>query len=151
MLACFTAFVAINLAFVTMAFRHKPQLVSDSYYADGLNLRDLAARRAASNAAGWNVAVRCMPLADSDNPLVEVKVSQSNGSPCDSLTGTAAFYRPSDKTLDVAPQPLQFVGTGRYFVALPHPLNRGAWQALVRLANGSKQADVQVRLYSENQ
>lgn len=149
-LVFFTGFVAVNLAFVTLAFRHKPQLVSENYYAEGFNLRQIAERKAAGDATGWSVHIRCMSITDADKPLVEMNVSESNGSPCDSLTGTAAFYRPSNKALDIETLPLQFVGTGRYLVVLPRRLERGSWQVIAHLARGSQQSDMRLNLFAEN-
>jgi nitrogen fixation protein FixH len=145
----FAAFVAVNLAFVTVAFRHKPELVSDHYYSEGSNLRQIAERKAASDATGWTVRIRCLPVSDSDKPLVELNVAQSNGLPCDSLIGTAAFYRPSSKALDIAAIPMRFVGTGRYLVVLPRRLERGAWQVIAHLARHDQQSDVRLNLFSE--
>jgi len=147
----FTAFVAVNLAIVSLAFRHPPALVSGHYYADGLNLRQIAERDAASHAAGWIVKVASMPLAESDKPLVELRISNLNGTPCDSLTGTAAFYRPSNQTLDIAPLPLHFAGTGRYFVVLPRPLEHGAWEVDTHFQHGRQESATHVSLFAEDQ
>jgi nitrogen fixation protein FixH len=148
--AFMTLFIAVNLAFVTVAFRHRPQLVSDRYYAEGYNLRELAQRKSAGVAIGWNVQARVLPLAQAGMPLVEVNVSEASGAPCDSLTGEASFYRPSDKALDIAPLPLQYVGRGRYLAFLPHGLERGSWQAIVRVARGQQQLEQRVNLFVEN-
>jgi nitrogen fixation protein FixH len=144
-----TAFIAVNLAFVTMAFRHRPQLVSDHYYADGYNLRDIAQRKAAGEATGWNVQARVLPLAQAEMPLVEVNVSGATGAPCDSLTGEARFYRPSDKSLDIAPLPLHYVGHGRYLAFLPRPLEHGSWQAIVYVTRGKQELEKRVNLFVE--
>ena len=148
-IAFMTMFIAINLAFVTMSFRHRPQLVSDHYYADGYNLREIARRKAAGEATGWNVQARLLPLAQVNMPLVEVNVSDVNGAPCDSLTGEASFYRPSDKALDITPQPLQYVGRGRYLAFLPRPLERGSWQAIVQVSRGHQKLEQRVNLFVE--
>jgi len=150
MLMCFAAFLAAILAFVTMSFRHMPELVSESYYRDGFDLRQIAQRRAASDATGWIVQARYMPGLESEQSLVELTIAKGGGAPCDSLSGTAALYRPSDKALDIATLPLQFVGTGRYFVVLPHGLVHGAWQVVAHLSRGTQQADARVNLFAGN-
>lgn len=131
--AAMVVFIAINIAFVTVAFRNRPQLVSENYYAEGYNLKEITQRDAASQATGWTVTIRSLPLEQADMPLAELTVKEASGTPCDSLAGQVGFYRPSDKTLDRAPLPIQYVGTGRYLIYLPHALERGAWQAQVDL------------------
>ncbi|HEY3296390.1 MAG TPA: FixH family protein [bacterium] len=150
LLMSFTAFIAVDVAFVTTAFRHQPQMVSEHYYADGFNLRQIAERKAATDATGWAVHARCLPATESESPLVELNVTGRDGLPCDSLAGTASFYRPSDKSLDIQPLPLRFMGTGRYFVVLPHPLAHGGWQVVAHLARGSQQSDMRLNLFAEN-
>lgn len=137
-LVVMTIFVAVNLAFVTIAVQNKPQLVSRNYYAEGDNLRAIAERSAARAATGWQVSVRHLPLQQADTPLVEIHVRDAAGLPCDSLAGDVAFYRPSDLRLDLAPLPLRAAGPGRYLIFLPHPLEHGAWQAVIHVQRGSQ-------------
>jgi nitrogen fixation protein FixH len=144
-----TAFVAVNLAFLTVAFRHKPQLVSDHYYAEGFDLKDIARRNAAGNATGWKLTAHCLPPDQADQPLVEVQVVTAAGVPCDSLTGSASFYRPSNNRLDIPSSSLRFIGGGRYLAVLPRPLERGAWQAVVKIARGSQSLEQRVSLFVE--
>ena len=142
-------FIAINLAFVTVAFKNKPQLVSENYYAEGYNLRAIAEREAAGQAAGWSVSLRLLPLDQADMPLAEMIVIESEGIPADSLLGSVGFYRPSNKALDIAPLPAQFVGGGRYVIFLPRTLERGAWQAVVNLARDRSALEQRLSLFVE--
>ncbi|MBU0509115.1 FixH family protein [bacterium] len=145
----FVVFVAINIAFVTLAFQNRPQLVSENYYAEGYNLREIAEKQAAGEASGWNVSVRPLPVEQADMPLVELTVTEADGTPADSLAGEVGFYRPSDKRLDVAPLPIQFVGSGRYLVFLPQPLAHGAWEAYVELKRDRRILEKRVNLFVE--
>lgn len=142
-------FIAINLAFVTVAFKNKPELVSENYYAEGYNLRAIAERTAAGDAAGWSVSLTLLPLEQADLPLAELIATESDGTPADSLLGSVGFYRPSNKALDVAPLPLQFVGGGRYLAFLPRPLECGAWQAEVNLSRGNSSLEKRISLFAE--
>ena len=143
-----TAFVAVNMAFVTLAFQNKPQLVSRDYYQQGYNLRELAEREAQSDAAGWSVGVKALPRAYADQPLVELTVSAA-GQPADSLLGSVGFYRPLDQQLDMAALPVTRIGQGRYLVVLPRPLEHGAWQAEVQLAGGARTLARKVKFFVE--
>jgi len=142
-------FIAINLAFVTVAFQNKPELVSENYYAEGYNLRAISERNAAGEAAGWSVSLKLLPLEQADMPLAELTAAESDGTPADSLLGGVGFYRPSNKALDIAPLPVQFVGGGRYLIFLPRALERGAWQAEVNLARGKNAFEKRMSLFVE--
>jgi nitrogen fixation protein FixH len=139
-------FVAVNVAFMTVAFKHKPQLVSEQYYAEGFNLKQIAANKASGDATGWQVLAQTLPRDQSERPLVQLTVS---GPGADSLSGSAAFYRASDQTMDVPAQALRSIGGGKYLVVLPRPLEYGSWQAVVHLERGKQQLDTRVRLYVE--
>lgn len=139
-----TVFIAVNLAFVTMAMQNRPELVSADYYAEGYNLREISERNAASDATGWQVTVRALPAEMAAQPLVELTVQGSNGQPADSLAGEVGFYRPSDKRLDIQPQAMRFIGGGRYLVVLPRALETGAWQARVHLSRGRLEYDKRI-------
>ena len=149
-IAAVTVFIAVNLAFVTLAFRNRPQLVSPDYYAQGFNLREIARSKAAGAATGWRVSVRHLPPSQADMPLIEINVTESVGTPCDSLGGEVAFYRPSEAALDIAEVPLRFVGAGRYLAFPPRPLEHGAWQAVVHLTKGAQELDQRISLFVEH-
>jgi len=146
-IAALAIFISINLAFVTVALEHRPELVSEHYYSEGYNLKGIAEREAASEATGWQVAVRCLPAQQADMPLAELTAAEASGEPCDSLAGEVGFYRPSNKTLDLGPIPIQYVGTGRYLVYLPRSLERGSWQALVHLQRGRQEFSKRISMF----
>src|SRR5512143_849885 len=83
-------FMAWMLGVVTVSLHQRPQLVSNRYYAEGFNLRELKDRQAASYATGWKVHVRPLPPEPAEFPLVELTVTEATGAACDSLTGTVA-------------------------------------------------------------
>lgn len=147
--AVLTIVVAVNAAFVTVALRHKPELVSDQYYSEGYNLKEIAERKAAGAATGWKLAGKPMPYDGNGPALYELTVTEANGMPGDSLVGDVAFYRPSNKSLDIRPQPIRAAGPGRYLVVLPRPLERGAWQALVHVARKSNSLEQRLSFLSE--
>ena len=142
-------FVAIMLAVVTVSFQHRPQLVTENYYAEGFNLRQWKDHAAASAATGWQVQVRPLPLDLSIAPLVQLLISDAGGKTCDSLSGNVTFYRPSDQSLDLATTSLQAVGGGKYLAKLPRPLEYGSWQAVTHLEHGSQQMDTRVSFFVE--
>lgn len=142
-------FVALMLGIVTVAVQHRPQLVSDRYYAEGSNLREWKLQRAASEATGWNVSVMPLPADMAASPIVELTVTDASGTACDSLIGEVAFYRPSDQALDIASSSLQFIGAGRYLAKLPRPLERGAWQAVTHLERGSQRMNKRISFFVE--
>lgn len=142
-------FVALMLGIVTVAVQHRPQLVSERYYAEGSNLREWKLQRAASEATGWNVSVTPLATDMAVSPLVELTVTDASGAACDSLAGLVAFYRPSDQALDIASASLQFIGAGRYLVKLPRPLERGSWQAVTHLERGRQRMDKRISFFVE--
>lgn len=144
-----TIVVAVNAAFVTVALRHRPQLVSKDYYAAGFNLKAIAERKAAGAATGWRVRGKPLPLDGSGPALFELTVMDANGLPCDSLQGEVGFYRPSDKSLDISAQSLRFVGSGRYLAVLPRSLERGSWQALVNVKRARQELDQRLSFFVE--
>jgi nitrogen fixation protein FixH len=148
-IAVLTVVVAVNAAFVTVALRHKPELVSNNYYAEGFNLKAIAERKAAGAAAGWRINGRLMSADDSGPALYELTVTEANGAPCDSLTGEVGFYRPSNKALDIAAQHLRTAGPGRYLIVLPRPLERGAWQAVVHVQRAQQALDQRLSFFAE--
>ncbi len=125
-----TAFVAFMLGIATVCGRSSSDLVSQSYYEDGSNLKQWAERKAANAATGWNVSV----IANESQAVLIV--TSSVGERCDSLQGQAGFYRPSNAGLDIAAGNLHSQGGGVYVVNLPRPLEAGAWQADIRLSRG---------------
>ncbi len=140
-------FVAWMLGIVTVAVQHHPQLVSEHYYAEGSNLRELKQQQAASDATGWNVSVTPLAADVAASPLVELTVTDASGAACDSLSGHVAFYRPSDQALDIAAASLLSIGAGRYVVKLPRPLERGSWQAVTHLERGRQQMDKRIHFF----
>ncbi len=142
-------FVALMLGIVTVAVQHRPQLVSERYYAEGSNLREWKLQRAASEATGWNVSVTPLAADMAVSPLVELTITDASGATCDSLAGQVAFYRPSDQALDIASTSLQFIGAGRYLVKLPRPLERGSWQAVTHLERGRQRMDKRISFFVE--
>jgi hypothetical protein len=143
-------FVAWMLGIVTIAVEHRPQLVTEHYYAEGSNLREWKARQAASEATGWQVQVRPLPTDVATTPLVELVVTDANGTATDSLWGQVAFYRPSDQSLDIERTDLQFVGAGRYLAKLPRPLEHGSWQAITHLERALQQMDRRISFFVES-
>lgn len=142
-------FVAWMLGVVTVSLRHRPQLVSDKYYAEGVNLREIKERRAASEATGWSVQVRALPVEQTEMPLAELTVTDQTSAACDSLVGTVAFYRPSARELDIAETSIFPIGAGRYVVKLPRPLEHGSWQAVTHLERGKQVMDTRVSFFVE--
>jgi nitrogen fixation protein FixH len=132
-----------------VALQHRPQLISDNYYAEGSNLRQIKERQAANDATGWKVQVRPLPVEQAEMPLVELTVTEAAGAACDSLTGTVAFYRPSDSELDMANAPIFPIGAGKYLLKIPRPLERGSWQAVMQLARGKQAMDARVSFFVE--
>ncbi len=132
-------FLALILAVVTVAVRHRPELISSRYYAEGYNLKELSAKQAATEATGWSLAIRTLPTEQAGMPLLEVEVHEADGQPCGSLIGELALYRPSDQALDIPSAKLRVMGAGKYFVPLPRTLERGSWQAIVHLTRGRQE------------
>ena len=147
--AVLTIVVAVNAAFVTIAIRHKPELVSKDYYAEDFNLKAIAERKAAGEATGWRVHGRLMPSDKSGPALYELTVMELSGLPCDSLSGEVGFYRPSNKALDISAQSVRSAGPGRYLVVLPRPMERGAWQALVHVQRAQHALDQRLSFFAE--
>jgi nitrogen fixation protein FixH len=144
-----TIFVAWMLGVVTVSLQHRPQLISENYYAEGSNLRELKERRAASEATGWKVEVRPLPVEPAEMSLVELTVTEATGASCDSLIGTVAFYRPSDSELDMTSAPIFPIGAGKYLVKIPRQLERGSWQAITQLTRGKQVMDTRVSFFVE--
>ena len=147
--AAMIIFVALMLAVVTIAVQHRPQLVSDDYYAEGFNLREWKEHKAASEAMGWKIQVQPLALDLSASPLVELTITDRTGAALDSLSGHVAFYRPSDKALDLENATLQAIGSGRYLARLPRPLEAGSWQAVTHLERGAQEMDTRVSFFVE--
>ena len=142
-------FVAVMLGVVTVAFQHRPQLVTEHYYAEGSNLREWKEHKEASEATGWQVQVKPMAPDLSVTPLVELAVTDLTGSAVDSLTGNVTFYRPADKSLDIELTALQTIGGGRYLAKLPRRLETGSWQAVTHLERGAQKMDTRVSFFVE--
>ena len=148
-IAVLTIVVAGNAAFVTVALRHKTELGSKDYYAEGTNLKAISGPKAAGESTGWRVQGRLMPADQSGPALYELTVTESSGEPCDSLSGEVSFYRPSSRVLDIASLSARPAGPGRYLIVLPRPLERGAWQAVVHVQRGRQALDQRLGFFAE--
>jgi nitrogen fixation protein FixH len=136
-------------AVVMISLKRHPQLTSSDYYAEGFNLLESVARKSASEATGWQLKVRPLPPEKADMPLVELTVTDKTGSPCDSLTGQIGFYRPSDAALDIESAPFIPIGTGKYLIKIPRPLEHGSWQAIANLNRQQSVAELRVGFFVE--
>jgi nitrogen fixation protein FixH len=143
-----TIFIAVNLAFVTAAFRHRPQLVRPDYYEAGSNLRALAVQQGENDASGWAVTIKPLPRDYAAQSLITLSVHDSAGA-ADSLIGTVGFYRPANLHLDLPPQPIKDIGGGNYLVMLPRPLERGMWQADVNLSGNGRKLVRRIQFFVE--
>jgi FixH len=139
--------VVAMIAFV--AIQHRPQLVSDHYYAEGFNLREIQKRQAVSTALGWQIEVQSLPKEQAAIPLVQLTVRDAMGAVCDSLTGQVALYRPSDQALDIESRSLFPIGAGKYLAKVPRPLERGLWQAVTHLERGVQTFDTRISFFVE--
>jgi len=128
-----TALVAFSFAVLRIADREKSELVSENYYAEGYNLREIVELERATEATGWQVEVVPLSADRSGEAMLQLNVLDRHGEQCDSLAGECAIYRPSDGTLDIEPSALTFIGAGRYIRQLPRDLERGRWEAVVTL------------------
>ena len=144
-----TVFVAGMLAVVTVSFQHRPQLTTENYYAEGANLRAVYERKQANAATGWRVQVQPLPVVAGELPLIELTVTNASGVACDSLTGSVAFYRPSDQALDIESSSIVSAGAGKYRVKLPRVLERGSWQAVTHLQRGQQSFDTRANFFVE--
>jgi nitrogen fixation protein FixH len=145
-----TAFVAIMMAMVTIAVENRSQLVSNHYYAEGYNLKQLVAEQAKGAATGWKIALKPLPPSQADMPLLQLNIAEANNQPCDSLQGEVALYRPSDEALDIEAAALRPMGAGTYFIVLPRALEHGAWQAVVHLMRGAQELRQRADFFVEN-
>jgi nitrogen fixation protein FixH len=143
-------FLAFILGVITIAVRNKPQLVSEHYYSEGYNLKEIVDKQNASEATGWKLKIVPPSTEYTDTPILQIQVLEANDTPCDSLHGDIALYRPSDKTLDIPSMSLRVMGAGKYFVMLPRILERGAWQAVVRLSRQQQEFQQRQNLFVEN-
>lgn len=146
-IAVLTGTVAINLAVLTIAQQNPPELMSETYYEDGYNLKDVVNKQQATERTGWKVTAQAIAGEKGEAPVVMLTVVDQAGLPCSLIKGTAALYRPSDKHLDIEAAMLTEVGGGRYVMKAPRVLEHGAWQCVCDLAQGSKTYSNRVPLF----
>jgi nitrogen fixation protein FixH len=85
----FAVIIALNIWFLTLAYRTFPGQVSDTPYEDGLAFNQRLAAQAAQARLGWEAAA----AADSRGPWVEL--SDAEGGPLRGLTVTGRLERPA--------------------------------------------------------
>jgi len=141
--AILTATVAMNAVVVTVAMQHPPELVTDHYYEKGANLKQVVGEKQATERTGWKVTAKTLE----DNSLVVLSVIDAAGLPCDSIAGSCALYRPSDKRLDQTSVQVLPMGNGQYAVKPAMPLTRGAWECVAELSRGEKVYHNRVALF----
>lgn len=141
-----TAFVAFILAIVTISSKVAPEVVRDDYYDAGYNLKEALAREQASAGLGWTVTVLAAP-----ELKAVLSVRDASGAPVDSLAGDVAFYRASQRELDMPARLVQGIGGGTYSVNLPRRLETGAWQAVVALSRGQQQYQKRISFFVDSQ
>ena len=129
-----TATIAMNAVLVTVAMQNPPELVTDHYYEKGANLKQVVGEKQATLRTGWKVTAAALD----DASLVVLSVIDAAGLPCDSLLGSCALYRPSDKGLDMEAVRVLAMGNGQYAVRTPQPLKSGAWECVAELSRGEK-------------
>lgn len=130
-----TATVAMNMVVVTIATQHSPELMAENYYEQGVNLKQVVNEKVATARSGWKVSA---VMADGEREIVMLTVLDAVGIPCDSLSGSCSFYRPSDKRLDQSASQIVFIGSGRYAIKTVAPLARGAWECVADLSQGER-------------
>ncbi|MBX3481332.1 MAG: FixH family protein [Caulobacter sp.] len=117
--AFFAVVIAVDVLFITMAFRTFSGEVASNPYEAGLAYNRTLAEERAQAALGWKVA-----MSRPDNATVEIAISDREGRPVSGLTGEAVFDRPATEAgrRQVA---VQAAGPGLYRLTVPEA--SGAW------------------------
>lgn len=135
----FAIVIAVDVLFITMAFRTFSGEVASNPYEAGLAYNRTLAEERAQTALGWSVT-----LARPDNATVELAIHDREGRPVSGLVGQAVLDRPATeaarRTVDI-----RGVGPGLYRLTVPDP--SGAWdiRATLKRADG-QQFKVEQRL-----
>lgn len=148
MLVAFFALVfAANGAFVYLALRSWPGLVSERAYLDGLAYNRMLGAAAAQRAAGLRPEL-AFRLDGNGAGELSLRVRDRDGRPVDGLEVTAEFVRPTNEGFDLAVA-LGRRGPGLYGSEVRLPL-KGQWDVRLRAA-GAGAADLRLdrRLWLE--
>lgn len=125
--------VASSLAIVFMARSDGGVQVVDDYYRRATEWDEAAHERDASIALGWRIEI----LVSQTGPQVPVsaRISDTDGTPIENLTGTLALSRPQIAG-SIAESTLVEVGAGVYATHLPIAVT-GLWDFVVDVRQDS--------------
>lgn len=114
----FAIIIALNIWFLTLAYRTFPGQVSETPYEDGVAFNNRIARREAQARLGWTAAAAAGPGG------ARVEMRDASGAPLRGLVLTGRLERPAT---EVGRTDLRFTETspGRYEATVPDPT--GAW------------------------
>ncbi|MFN3513848.1 MAG: FixH family protein [Phenylobacterium sp.] len=131
MVAFFGVVIAVDGAFLVVAYRTHPGQVSVTPYEDGLAYNRTLAQREAQAALGWRAA------AAADGGAVTVEVLDRDGRPVTGLKITGTLQRPAT---EAGAQGLAFTeaAPGRY--AAPVADAAGVWDLAFKATGGGAQA-----------
>ncbi|MBI1407115.1 MAG: ferredoxin [Caulobacter sp.] len=137
--AFFAIVIAVDVLFITMAFRTFSGEVASNPYEAGLAYNRTLAEERAQASLGWSVA-----MTRPDDATVEIAIHDREGRPVSGLSGEAVFDRPATETgrKIVA---VRVAGPGLYRLTVPDP--SGAWdiRATLKRSDG-QQFKVEQRL-----
>lgn len=130
----FAAFILPLLFFTWIAFRHKPDLITEHAYDKGLAYNRTLQSEEAMEALGWHAV-----LAIESNALV-MQLSGLDGKPIHGATAKAWFIRPAKADMDRSAD-MRETREGHYEAELPDA-TPGLWQMRVTVMYRGSQFQV---------
>lgn len=142
MLAFFGVMFAVNGVFLYSAITSFPGEDVEKSYAQGLDYNSAIAARKAQENLGWTVRAG---LAGSDETSVAVEIETADGDRVRGLDVTAVLRRPATNEGDIALLLIRDRASGRYAAELPHSLQSGQWDMIIKAVRPSDGAEVEAR------
>jgi len=137
--AGFGAVLSVNLVMVWFALDTWPGLVSTTAYQDGLNFNRVLQSGERQDKLGWKI------LVEAPDGVVELTVTQADGTPVKGLSLVGTAYRPAVEGND-SPLGLREVAPGRYRASDVLPLD-GNWTIFVDAMLGDEPYHIERRVF----
>lgn len=137
--AGFGAVLLVNLVMIWFALETWPGLVSGTAYQDGLDFNRVLQSGERQDELGWKILVAA------PDGVVELTVTQADGSPVKGLSMVGTAYRPAAEGND-SPLDLREVAPGHYRASDALPLD-GNWTIFVDALLGDEPYHIERRVF----
>ena len=127
----FISFILPLLIFTWIAFKHKPDLVTERAYDKGLAYNNTLASEAQMEALGWNAQMSLQ------TGVLVVQLSDKNRMPLKDASVKAWFMRPANASMDQSTT-MREITPGHYEAAMLHP-TAGFWQVRITVEHHGQQ------------